>query len=66
MYDSPPPKKKKGISDYNKFYGTFMFTRHDILLSIITITTIEFQVYLFIYNIDNSFLNRNKIKKRLN
>ena len=61
-----PPKKKKKISDYNKFYGTFMFTRHDILLSIITITTIEFQVYLFIYNIDNSFLNRNKIKKRLN
>ena len=44
----PPQKKKKGISDYNKFYGTFMFTRHDILLSIITITTIEFQV-LFIY-----------------
>ena len=65
MYDSPKKKKKK-ISDYNKFYGTFMFTRHDILLSIITITTIEFQVYLFIYNIDNSFLNRNKIKKRLN
>ena len=43
------PQKIKKISDYNKFYGTFMFTRHDILLSIITITTIEFQVFLFIY-----------------